>query len=105
MESADAICGTLRLLDNITKSLRTVGRIFACYDAAHLYVAGTKGREAAMLPSRGPVPTVVTMFEVVADGKVFHGQGPHCTAGSFKRRQELGGPPAGLLFKERSSLD
>jgi hypothetical protein len=42
------------------------------YDAAHLYVTSAKSQEAAMMPSRVPVPTVATVFEVVADGKIFH---------------------------------
>jgi len=74
------------------------------YDAAHLYVTAAKSKDAAMLPSRGPLPTVATVFEVVADGKIFHVKGVALQRWIIKRREELGGP-AGFLFRQRPGLD
>lgn len=74
------------------------------YDAAHLYLTSAKSKEMAMLPSRGPVPTRNTIFEVVADGKIYRVKGAALQRWIVKRRQELGGP-AGLLFRERPGLD
>jgi hypothetical protein len=76
----------------------------SAFDAAHLYLASAKSQEAAMLPSRGPVPTVATVFEVVADGRVFRVKGSALQRWIIKRRQELGGP-AGLLFRQRPGLN
>ena len=89
-----------------TKGQRHSIDVFAqsTYDAAHLYVTAAKSKESAMLPSRGPVPTVATVFEVVAEGKIFHVKGMALQRWIIKRRQELGGP-AGLLFRERPGLD
>jgi hypothetical protein len=74
------------------------------YDAAHLYVTAAKSKEAAMLPSRGPVPTVATVFEVVADGRIFRVKGSALQRWIIKQRQELGGP-RGQLFRQRPGLD
>ena len=41
------------------------------YDAAHIYVSTAKSQAAAMLANRVPVPTLASVFEVVADGKVY----------------------------------
>jgi hypothetical protein len=38
------------------------------YDAAHLYVAHVKGQPACGMPH----PTIVTVFEVVSDGRIHH---------------------------------
>ena len=39
-------------------------RAESTFDAAHLYVATARSQQAAMLPSRIPVPTVAIVFEV-----------------------------------------
>jgi len=50
-------------------------RAESTFDAAHLCFTTAKSQQAAMLPSRIPLPTVATVFEVVAEGKVFRVQG------------------------------
>src|SRR4029077_8834872 len=45
------------------------------FDAAHIYVSTAKSQAAAMLPGRVPIPTLATVFEVVADGKVYNVKG------------------------------
>jgi hypothetical protein len=79
-------------------------RAESTFDAAHLYVVTAKSKQAAMLPSRIPVPTVATVFEVVADGKIFRVHGAALRRWIAKRREELGGP-RGLLFRERPGID
>ena len=74
------------------------------YDAAHLYLAAAKSREAAMLPDRLPVPTPATVFEVVTDGKVFQVKGSALRRWILQRRQELNGPK-GDLFRQRPVLE
>lgn len=74
------------------------------YDAAHLYVTDAKSKQAAMMLSGVPAPTLATVFEIVVDGKIFHVKGVALQRWITKRRQELGGP-AGLLFRERPSLE
>jgi len=74
------------------------------YDAAHLYVTSAKSQEAAAAAFRVPLPTLATVFEIVADGKIFHVKGVALQRWIIKRRQELGGP-AGLVFRERPGLD
>jgi hypothetical protein len=54
-----------------------------------------------MLRSRIPVPTV---FEVVAEGKIFRVHGAALRRGIAKRREKLGGPK-GQLFRERPGID
>ncbi|HEY6290043.1 MAG TPA: hypothetical protein VI455_00560 [Terriglobia bacterium] len=71
---------------------------------AHLYVVTAKSKQAAMLPSRIPVPTAATVFEVIADGKIFRVHGASLRRWIAKRRDELGGP-RGLLFRERPGID
>jgi hypothetical protein len=73
------------------------------YDAAHLYLASAKSREA-MLPDRLPVPTAATVFEVVADGRVFRVKGSALQRWIAERRQELTGPK-GELFRQRPTLE
>ena len=79
-------------------------RAESTFDAAHLYVVTAKSKQAAMLPSRIPVPTVATVFEVVAEGKIFRVHGAALRRWIAKRREELGGP-RGLLFRERPGID
>jgi hypothetical protein len=74
------------------------------YDAAHLYVAAAKSREAAMLPDRLPVPTPATVFEVVTGGKVFRVKGSALQRWIVERRRELTGP-RGELFRQRPVLE
>jgi hypothetical protein len=51
-----------------------------------------------MLPSPGPVPTLATVFEIVAEARIFHVKG--AALQRWIRREELGGP-ARLLFRDR----
>jgi hypothetical protein len=79
-------------------------RAESTFDVAHLYVTTAKSQQGAILPSRIPVPTVATVFEVVADGKIFRVHGAALRRWIAKRREELGGPK-GLLFRERPGID
>ena len=79
-------------------------RAESTYDAAHLYVTFAKTQEAAMLPSRVPVPTVNTVFEVVLDGKIYRVHGAALQRWIVKRRTELNGPK-GMLFSQRPTLE
>jgi hypothetical protein len=79
-------------------------RAESTFDAARLYVARAKSRQAMTLPSRIPVPTVATVFEVSAEGNVFRVHGATLRRWIAKRRDELRGP-RGLLFRERPGID
>jgi hypothetical protein len=69
------------------------------FDAAHLYLA-----HVASHPAYGmPIPTTATLFEVVADGKIFHIDGRRLQRWIEKMRQESKGP-RGMLFKQRPML-
>ena len=68
------------------------------YDAAHLYLHHVKGNPD------WPQPTLGTVFEVVAGGKLYHVDGIALKRWIADRRQELKGPK-GLLFRERPTLD
>jgi hypothetical protein len=70
------------------------------YDAAHLYVTEAKSKPGAQLP----IPTLATVFEVVADGKVYRVEGRALQRWIVKRRQEWNGPK-GFLFSQRPTLD
>lgn len=69
------------------------------YDAAHLFVVEAKKERAAGLPK----PTLATVFEVVADGKVYHVAGAALQPWIVERRQRLNGPK-GYLFAQRPGL-
>lgn len=73
-------------------------------DAAHLYVSAAKSQAAAMLPSRIPVPTPASVFEVVADGKVYTVKGAALQRWIVRQRSERKGP-RGFLFSQRPTLD
>ena len=62
------------------------------YDAAHLYVTAAKSQEGAMLPSRAPMPTLATVFEVVVDGKVYRVTGKALQRWIIRERQQRKGP-------------
>jgi len=69
------------------------------YDAAHLFVVGAKKERAETLP----MPTLATVFEVVADGKVYHVAGAVLQRWIVDRRQKLNGPK-GYMFGQRPGL-
>ena len=50
-----------------------------------------------------PMPTLATVFEVVADGKVYHVAGAALQRWIVERRQKLNGPK-GYLFGQRPGL-
>ena len=71
------------------------------YDAAHLYVTQAKARTrpAPLLPT----PSLHTMFEVVANGRVYHVSGTALQSWIEQRRQAWKGPK-GMLFRQRPDL-
>lgn len=71
------------------------------YDAAHLYVTQAKSerRSAPLLP----LPTLRTMFEVVANGRVYHVSGTALQNWIEQRRRSWNGPK-GALFRQRPDL-
>jgi hypothetical protein len=71
------------------------------YDAAHQYVANAKAqlREKAPLPD----PTMQTVFEVVAAGKVYRVAGEALQRWIEQRRSDWKGPK-GALFRQRPGL-
>ena len=69
------------------------------YDAAHLFVVEAKKERAVGLPK----PTLATVFEVVADSKVYHVAGKALQRWIVERRQKLNGPK-GYLFGQRPGL-
>ena len=69
------------------------------FDAAHRYVAHAKTQEQAQLP----IPTILTVFEVVIGGKVYSVRGVALQRWIEQRRQEWKGPK-GLLFSQRPTL-
>ena len=73
------------------------------YDAAHQFVVQAKSQRSAHHPAL-PVPTLATVFEVVAEGKVYRLDGAALQKWIVKRRHELNGPK-GQLFRERPMLD
>jgi hypothetical protein len=70
------------------------------FDAAHLYVMHAKAQPAAAIP---PL-TLVTVFEVVIDGKVHMVAGKALQSWIIKERGERNGP-RGLLFSKRPTLE
>jgi hypothetical protein len=76
----------------------------SAYDAAHVYVTSAKSQEAAMMPLRISVPTVATVFEIGADGRIFRVKGSALQRWIIKQRQELGGP-RGQLFRQTPDID
>ena len=70
------------------------------YDAAHLFVAEAKKERAIGLPK----PTLATVFEVVAGGKVYHVAGVALQRWIVERRQRWNGPK-GYMFCKRPGLE
>lgn len=70
------------------------------YHAAHQYVAHVKNQAAGELP----VPTLATVFEVVAHGKVHRIAGRGLQRWIVRRRHELNGPKV-FLFSQRLGLE
>ena len=70
------------------------------YDAANLYLT-----HVVQTPTCGlPRPTVDTVFEVVAEGKVLRVNGHRLKKWIEKRRVEWNGP-RGYLFNKRPTMD
>ena len=70
------------------------------YDAAHLFVVEAKKERAVGLPK----PTLATVFEVVANGKVYRVAGTALQRWIVERRQQWNGPK-GYMFSKRPGLD
>ena len=70
------------------------------YDAAHLYLTHVINQPTCGLPR----PTVETIFEVVANGRVLRVDGKKLKRWIKQRRQEWKGP-RGMLFSQRPVLD
>lgn len=75
-------------------------RASSTYDAAHLYVTHAKTQPAAGFP----IPTLATIFEVVASGRVWRVEGTALQRWIVQRRQDWKGPK-GLLFHQRPTLE
>lgn len=69
------------------------------FDAAHQYVMEAKKERAVGLPK----PTLATVFEVVADGKVYCVKGEALQKWIVERRQKWQGPK-GYMFTKRPGL-
>ncbi len=74
------------------------------YDAAHLYVTTANTQRAALLPSQLPMPTIMTVFEVVAGARVYRVHGAALQRWIQERRDQLNGPK-GAIFKQRPNLE
>ena len=70
------------------------------YDAAHLFVVEAKKERAVGLPK----PTLATVFEVVAGGKVYRVAGAALQRWIVERRQQWNGPK-GYMFSKRPGLE
>jgi hypothetical protein len=70
------------------------------YDAAHLFVVEAKKERAEGLPK----PTLATVFEVVANGKVYRVAGRALQRWIVERRQRWNGPK-GYMFSKRPGLE
>ena len=70
------------------------------FDAAHLFVVEAKKERAVGLPK----PTLATVFEVVADGKVYRVPGSALQRWIVEKRQTWNGPK-GYLFCQRPGLE
>ena len=69
------------------------------YDAAHLYLTHVKSQPACVLP----IPTMETVFEVVAGGKIHNVSGVKLKAWIERRQHEWKGP-RGLLLNRRPMI-
>ena len=70
------------------------------YDAAHLFVVEAKKERAVGLPK----PTLTTVFEVVAGGRVYRVDGTALQRWIVEKRQAWNGPK-GYLFSKRPGLE
>jgi len=70
------------------------------FDAAHLFVVEAKKERAVGLPK----PTLATMFEVVAAGKIYHVTGAALQRWIVEKRSSWKGPK-GYLFCQRPGLE
>jgi hypothetical protein len=70
------------------------------YDAAHLFVVEAKKERAVGMPK----PTLATIFEVVASGKVYRVAGVALQRWIVERRQKWNGPK-GYMFCKRPGLE
>jgi hypothetical protein len=70
------------------------------FDAAHLFVVEARNERSVGLPK----PTLATVFEVVADGKVYRVPGAALQRWIVERRQKWNGPK-GFLFSKRPGLE
>ena len=69
------------------------------YDAAHQFVVHAKTKPASQLP----IPTLATVFEVVAAGRLYCGKGAALQKWILQKQQEWKGPK-GFLFSQRPIL-
>ncbi len=69
------------------------------YNAAHLYLTHVAGHPGGGMP----VPTLETIFEVVAAGQILHVEGTRLKTWIANRRSEWMGP-RGVLFSQRPTL-
>jgi hypothetical protein len=69
------------------------------YDAAHLFVVHAKAKPASELP----IPTLATVFEVVAAGRLYCVKGAALQKWILQKQQEWKGPK-GFLFSQRPTL-
>jgi hypothetical protein len=70
------------------------------YDAAHLFVVEAKKERAVGLPK----PTLSTIFEVVASGKVYRVAGVALQRWIVERRQKWHGPKGYMFCKRRIGM-
>ena len=70
------------------------------FDAAHLFVVEAKKERAVGLPK----PTLATIFEVVAAGKIYHVTGAALQRWIVEKRSSWKGPK-GYLFCQRPGLE
>jgi hypothetical protein len=79
-------------------------RAESTFDGTNLYVVTAKTQQALPPPSRIPVPTVATIFEVWQNGKSSRCAEPHCGAGSPSDDRSWA-VREGPLFRERPGID
>jgi hypothetical protein len=70
------------------------------YDAAHLFVVEAKTKRAVGLPK----PMLATVFEVVANGRLYRVAGAALQKWIVDRRQTWNGPK-GYMFSKRPGLE
>jgi len=70
------------------------------YDAAHLFVVEARQKRAVELPK----PTLATVFEVVAESRVYRVRGEALQRWIVERRKDPDGPK-GYLFRKRPGLE